>query len=127
MNKENIIIGYNEGWKTKVNLGSHTNRNFYSIPYSRIIYKLKEKLESNGKNLIIHEESYTSKCDSLTLENLTKRDNFNGDRIYRGLFISKIGKAINADLNGAINIMRKVINMKKITGEKIYNPTVIRA
>ena len=127
MNKENIIIGYNEGWKTKVNLGSHTNRNFYSIPYSRIIYKLKEKLESNGKNLIIHEESYTSKCDSLTLENLTKRDNFNGDRIYRGLFISKIGKAINADLNGAINIMRKVINIKKITGEKIYNPTVIRA
>ena len=48
-----------------------------------------------------------------------------GIRKHRGLFISKIGKAINADLNGAINIMRKVIKLKEIKGVGIYNPTIL--
>jgi len=66
------------------------------IPYLRIIQKLKEKLESNGKELIINEESYTSKCDSLCLEYLGKKTEYLGNRKHRGLFISSIGKAINA-------------------------------
>ena len=122
-NKLYFIMGYNESWKTKVNLGSKTNRIFYSIPYQRIIEKLKTKLESLGKELIIKEESYTSKCDSLNLEDLKKQDNYDGIRKHRGLFISKTGKAINADLNGAINIMRKVIKLKNIHGLRLYNPT----
>lgn len=121
-NKKYFIVGYNEGWKTEVNLGNKTNRIFYEIPYARILTKLREKLESSGKQLIINEESYTSKCDSLSLENLGKNENYIGNRIYRGLFISNIGKAINADLNGAINIMRKVIELKQINGLKLFNP-----
>ena len=121
-NKKYFIFGYNEGWKNKVNLGVRTNRIFYNIPYCRILSKLRLKLESLGKILIIKEESYTSKCDSLSLEKVCKHEEYDGRRINRGLFISKIGKAINADLNGAINIMRKEINLKKIIGNGLYNP-----
>ncbi len=102
-----------------------TNRIFYDIPYRRIIEKLKIKLSNIGKTLIIKEESYTSKCDSLSLEELSKQEEYSGNRIKRGLFLSGTGKAINADLNGAINIMRKVINLKKITGDGIFNPTIL--
>ncbi len=126
-NKKYFIVGYNESWKTKVNMGQNNNRQFYAIPYSRIIKKLKEKLLSNGKELIITEESYTSKCDSLSLEKLDKTENFMGCRIYRGLFISSTGKAINADLNGAINIMRKKINLTTIYGNKIFSPEILEA
>lgn len=126
-NKRYFIIGYNENWKTSINLGTKTNRQFYMIPYLRIIQKLREKLESNGKELIINEESYTSKCDSLCLEYLGKKTEYLGNRKHRGLFISSIGKAINADLNGAINIMRKIIKLEKITGLDLYNPRILEA
>lgn len=126
-NKKYFIVGYNENWKNGVNLGRNTNRIFYSIPYARILQKLKEKLSQHGKELIINEESYTSKCDSLSLEKIGRHTNYSGNRTHRGLFISSIGKAINADLNGAINIMRKVIDINKITGLKIYNPTKLGA
>jgi IS605 OrfB family transposase len=123
--KKVFIIGYNHGWKTKVNLNQNTNRMFYEIPYKRIIIKLEEKLKSLGKQMIITEESYTSKCDSLNLEKIGKKDFYDGKRKNRGLFISKIGKAINADLNGAINIMRKVIDFKNIYGLMLFNPTFL--
>ena len=125
-NKIYFIFGYNENWKNKVHLGTTTNRFFYKIPYCRIITKLKMKLESVGKELIIREESYTSKCDSLSLEKICKHDIYYGKRIERGLFISKNGKAINSDLNGAINIMRKIINKKEIKGDSIYNPKILK-
>lgn len=123
--KKLFIIGYNHGWKTKVNLSQNTNRIFYEILYKRILVKLEEKLKSLGKKMVIIEESYTSKCDSLNLEKLGKQDLYDGIRKKRGLFISKIGKAINADLNGAINIMRKIIDLKNISGLMLFNPTFL--
>lgn len=56
------------------------------------------------------EESYISKCDHLVNEEMRYHDNYLGKRIYRGLFQSSIGKLLNADVNGAMGIMRKVIN-----------------
>lgn len=123
--KKYFIVGYNENWKTGIKLGRNINRIFYSIPYERILKKLKEKLAEIGKELITNEESYTSKCDSLNLEEIGKKTEYLGSRIHRGLFISSIGKAINADLNGAINIMRKVINITKVVGNKLFNPTIL--
>jgi len=120
-----FIIGYNEKWKNKVNLGTSTNKKFYQIPYRYILNKLRDKLEKLGKELIITEESYTSKCDALTLEEIKKKEVYNGIRKYRGLYISRNGKAINADINGAINIMRKKYDIKKITGLNIYNPKIV--
>ena len=58
----------------------------------------------------------------MSLEKISKHDVYDGKRIKRGLFLSKTGKVINADLNGAINIMRKQLNLLKITGEGLYNP-----
>ena len=123
--KNVFIIGYNERWKTKCNLHKNTNRMFHQIPYSYILKKLKDKLNSIGKKLITIEESYTSKIDSLILEPMNLKNKFKGIRKNRGLFISSSGKAINADLNGAINIMRKVFDLKKIRGLNIFNPCIL--
>ena len=59
--------------------------------------------------IVIHEESYTSKCDFLAFEKIGKHENYLGKRKNRGLFQSSVGKLINADVNGALNIMRKVV------------------
>lgn len=65
--------------------------------------------ELAGIEIVIHEESYTSKCDSLAFEKIGKHENYLGKRKNRGLFQSSVGKLINADVNGALNIMRKVV------------------
>ena len=62
-----------------------------------------------GINIIIHEESYTSKCDALAREEIKKHETYLGERVKRGLFQSSIGKLINADVNGSLNILRKVV------------------
>ena len=77
------------------------------------------------------EESYTSKCDALNFEPIQMQKIYSGKRIQRGLFESGKGKLINADLNGAINIMRKYceknkIKMEKIDGLNIGNPKRIK-
>jgi putative transposase len=103
-----IIIGNNKGWKQDINLGKKNNQNFVSIPYNQIINYLKYKGEEVNIKVNIIEESYTSKCSSLSNEKIEKKDQYNGKRIFRGLFKdSTINKTINADVNGAINIMRK--------------------
>jgi IS605 OrfB family transposase len=128
--KDKIIIGYNKSWKTNINIGKNNNRKFYQIPFTKLIKKLRDKF---GKNLIEIGEAYTSKTDSLAKEDICKQENYLGKRIKRGLFSSSTRKLINADLNGAINIMRlyeKKYNNKdleQITGLNIYNPKVINA
>lgn len=69
---------------------------------------LKYKCEMAGIRFIETEEAYTSKCDALAREPLGKHDSYQGSRIRRGLFQSGVGKLVNADVNGALNIMRKV-------------------
>lgn len=118
-NKEKIIIGYNENWKSGIDLGKKTNERFYKIPFKRLINKLGDKF---GSKLILTEESYTSKCDSLAMESLGHKEVYQGTRLRRGLYKSSTGQLINADLNGAINIMRKVLNMRKVDGLGIFNP-----
>jgi putative transposase len=124
--KKLIVIGYNEGWKNKMNLGSNTNRKFYSIPYARIISKLRYALE--GKSIVTEiNEAYTSKCDALGNEEICKHEEYLGKRVKRGLFSSSVKKLINADLNGAINILRKYTEYKykKIKGLNLQNPEKI--
>jgi IS605 OrfB family transposase len=124
--KEVFIIGYNPNWKNKVNMGRKNNRNFYMIPYKRIIERLDEKLKNINKKLLIIKESYTSICDALALEDIKYHEKYLGKRTKRGLFKSSKGKLLNADINGAINIMRKKIELKEITGKKILNPKIIK-
>lgn len=104
-----IVIGKNPGWKNGINIGSKNNQNFTIMPLARLIDKIKYKSELLGIQLLLNEESYTSKCDALALEPVKKQETYKGRRIKRGLFISSTGHLVNADWNGACNIARKVI------------------
>ena len=116
----NLVVGYNKGWKDSINLGTRNNQTFVSISYEKLLNYLKYKCEMIGIKLIITEESYTSKCDSLSLESIEQHENYIGKRIKRGLFQSLTGRLINADVNGSINIMRKVVGDSEIIS-KIIN------
>lgn len=104
-----IIIGLNKEWKNEINIGKRNNQHFVSIPHSKLIDKIVYKANILGINVVIHEESYTSKIDHLAFEPLKKQDTYLGKRKKRGLFQSSVGKLINSDINGAIGIVRKVI------------------
>ena len=103
-----IIIGHNKGWKQEVNLGNKTNQNFVQIPFNMLINQLQYKSQKyTDLTVEIVEESYTSKIDHLALEKLEHQENYLGMRIKRGLFRSSTNKVLNADINGAIGILRK--------------------
>lgn len=103
----NIVIGDFKEIKKEINTGKVNNQNFVSIPYGILKRKLEAKCNYYGINYVLQEESYTSKCSSLDLEPIKKHENYMGKRIKRGLFRTKNNILINADLNGAINILRK--------------------
>lgn len=103
-----IVIGKNDGWKQNINLGRKTNQSFVQIPFAIFIDMVKFKAQENSINICLTEESYTSKIDHLANELMCKHINYLGKRVKRGLFASSMGKVLNADINGAIGILRKV-------------------
>ena len=104
----NVVIGLNKGWKKDINLGKKNNQKFVEIPFSELIDKISYKGKLIGINVQTTEESYTSKVDHLAFESLEKHDVYSGKRKKRGLFQSSVNKLLNADVNGAIGIGRKV-------------------
>jgi IS605 OrfB family transposase len=104
-----LIIGKNDNWKQKLNLGKKINQSFTNIPHARFIQQLEYKAQLVGIKVTTTEESYTSKCSFLDFEPIKKQEKYLGKRVKRGLFKSASGKAYSADLNGALNIMRKVV------------------
>ncbi|KYD34735.1 hypothetical protein B4114_3031 [Geobacillus stearothermophilus] len=107
-NIDTIVIGKNDNWKQEVDLGKRLNQAFVQIPYDMFIHQLRYKAEEQGVRVIVTEESYTSKCSFLDMEEIKKQKQYKGKRIKRGLFQSEKGILINADVNGAYNIIRKV-------------------
>ena len=105
---ETLVIGYNKDWKQNINLGKRINQHFVQIPYKTFVDKLIYKCEDYGIKVVLTEESYTSKIDHLAGEEMRKHKTYKGKRIHRGLFLSSTGVVINADINGALGIMRKV-------------------
>ena len=103
-----LVIGKNDCWKQEINLGKRNNQNFVAIPHARFIDLLTYKAKLVGIQVIVTEESYTSKCSFLDKEDIKKHEIYQGKRIKRGLFRSASGKYINADVNGSLNIIRKV-------------------
>lgn len=108
-----VVIGHNPGWKQDVNIGKVNNQKFVSIPHSVLIEHLKYKLKQYGVEVIIHEEAYTSKASALDNDVMPDepvtagpRPVFSGRRVKRGLYKAASG-LINADVNGALNILRK--------------------
>ena len=118
-----IVIGKNIGWKDNINMGKKSNQKFVQIPHSKLTEQILYKGEMVGIKVLLTEESYTSKVDNLAMENLGKNINYSGKRIKRGLFQSSVGKIINADINGAIGIARKVLDNSHIN--EIINSGVV--
>ena len=115
-NINTLIIGYNKEWKQETNIGKVNNQKFIQIPYLKLVNQLQYKCKLEGINVIIQEESYTSKSsfvdnDFIPIFKSTTELNykFSGQRVARGLYKSSEGRIINADLNGSLNILRKAV------------------
>ena len=127
-----VIIGNNTGWKNGINLGRRNNQNFVNIPYTKFINQLTYKCQLLGIIVIVREESYTSKASFLDYDEIPnykdeEKPKFSGRRIKRGLYRSTTRK-INADVNGAYNIMAKenpnyIISKREQLG---FNPILIK-
>jgi putative transposase len=110
-----LCIGKNDAWKQEINMGKRNNQQFVQIPHARFIQMSTYKAELVGITVKITEESYTSKASFLDLDPLPVRSSgdetkhtFSGKRVKRGLYRASNGRYINADINGAGNIIRKV-------------------
>lgn len=104
-NIDTLIIGLNKTWKQE----NGKKQNFIYIPYDMFIKQIQSKCADNGIKCILTEESYTSGTSFLDWEQ-PKKENYNKERrVHRGLFKSNNGKFINADVNGAYQIMKKVV------------------
>ena len=109
-----LIVGYNETFQRNSHIGKQNNQNFVNIPYGQLRNKLEYLCKLNGIVFVKQEESYTSKSsfwdkDDIPVYNVDnpKEYSFSGRRVHRGLYKTASGKTINADVNGALNIMRK--------------------
>ena len=109
-----VICGYNPDFKRGMNLSKVVNQQFTQIPFSALRRQLQSLCTRYGMKYIEQEESYTSKASFLDLDAIPTYDaetpytgSFSGKRIQRGLYRSKSGRLINADVNGAANILRK--------------------
>jgi IS605 OrfB family transposase len=110
-----LVIGKNDNWKQETNMNVKNNQNFVNIPHSRFIEMLKYKCELSGINIILQEESYTSKASFVNLDPIPTygtdhNTEFSGYRESRGMYKIKNQKErINADVNGSYNILRKAV------------------
>ena len=94
--------------KQNIRLGKQNNQNFVNIPIRTLKQMITYKAQLVGIKVHTVDESYTSKCSSLDLEPIQKHKNYIGRRIKRGLFQGS-NYLLNADVNGALNILRKVV------------------
>lgn len=111
-----IVVGLNKQWKSEIKLRKADKQNFIEISHTVLIKKIKTMAERLSINVIEQEESYTSKASFLNHDEIPSYDcdislyyTFNGKRIKRGLYKTKDGILINADVNGASNILKKAI------------------
>lgn len=121
-----IVVGKNDKWKQECDMSRFTNQKFIQIPYELFISKLKYKSEEIGIDVIENEEGYTSGTSFLDNEEPIKENYDKSRRVHRGLFLSNTGIEINADVNGAYQIMRKVFS--NITNEIVgvhLHPVII--
>ena len=103
-----IVIGNNKDWKRNSSMSKKVNQSFIGIPHQILINQIIYKAENVGIKTIVTEESYTSGTSFLDNELPIKQNYNKSRRIHRGLFKSNLGKLINADVNGSLQIMKKV-------------------
>ena len=131
-----LVVGYNETFQRNSHIGKQNNQNFVNIPYGQLRSKLEYLCKLNGITYVKQEESYTSKASFWDKDDIPvynddnpKEYTFSGKRVHRGLYKRADGKYFNADVNGALNIMRKssVVDMSILYGRgEVDTPVRIR-
>lgn len=111
---EVIVAGHNEDQKQNICIGRQNNQNFVAIPFCRFLDILRYTAAKAGIPVVLREESYTSRASLLDLDAIpaykkgdTTNHTFSGKRVHRGIYKTDKGLFINADINGAGNILRK--------------------
>ena len=110
-----IVMGVNRGWKQGSDMGKVNNQNVTGIPHDRLRKMIMYKAAREGIRIMEQEESYTSKADITAMDFIPVygRENgnvgFSGRRIKRGLYACSADYSVNADCNGAANILRKAV------------------
>ena len=110
-----LVLGANPLWKQNANIGDVNNQNFVQMPTAMLRFMITYKAERVGITVLEQEESYTSAADFLSGDYIPEygvdddKAYFSGERTRRGLYRSGTGICLNADLNGAANILRKAV------------------
>lgn len=129
-----VVIGDNKEQKQEIRLGRKNNRKFVQIPHQKLFRMLEYKCKKKGIEVIMREESYTSKASFIDNDFIPKFDpknkteyEFSGKRLKRGIYKTSNGKKINADINGAYNIMAKQFpeELSDRSGRK-YSPIIFK-
>ena len=107
-NIDTVVCGKNKNWKQKSDMGKKNNQKFINIAHATGIFKISYKCQNAGIKFIEIEESYTSGTSFIDGEMPEKKFYDKSRRVYRGLFKADTGEYINADVNGAYQIMKKV-------------------
>ena len=109
-----LVVGYNKTLQQSSNIGKTNNQTFVNIPYGKLRKKIEYLCRLNNIVYMKQEESYTSKAsfwdkDIIPVYNADnpKQYVFSGKRIHRGLYQCANGNTLNADVNGALNILNK--------------------
>lgn len=131
-----LVVGYNETFQRNSNIGKTNNQNFVNIPYGKLREKFEYLCKLNDIIYVKQEESYTSKASFWDKDNIPvyNADNpqeyeFSGIRLHRGMYKCANGKLTNADVNGALNILRKssVVSLKTLYSRgEVDTPVRIR-
>lgn len=132
-----IVFGWNKGQKDSANMGAKTNQKFISVPTAKLKDRIAQLCEQYGIRFEETEESYTSKASFLDNDELPKYGEkpnewkSSGKRVKRGLFRTASFGYINADCNGASNILRKVkgklgLDLSRLTRGVLTAPIRIR-
>lgn len=75
----------------------------------RLVQMIEYKAQLEGIRVIKVNEAYTSGCSAFDLEKISNKSYNSGRRIQRGLFRTNSGLVVNSDVNGSLNIMRKLL------------------
>ncbi|WP_165690490.1 RNA-guided endonuclease TnpB family protein, partial [Bacillus wiedmannii] len=131
-NIDTVVVGYNAGWKQKSDMGKKNNQKFVQIPFHKLIVAIENKCVKEGIRFLKQEESYTSKASFLDKDSVpawSKDDRthyrFSGKRINRGLYQSRAGICIHADINGALNTLQKSKVVQLDDNLKVKTPILL--
>ncbi|HDX9639685.1 TPA: transposase [Bacillus mobilis] len=129
---DTIVLGYNAGWKQNSDMGKKNNQKFVQIPFHKLIAAIENKCIKEGIRFLKQEESYTSKASFLDKDPVpvwskddSKQYHFSGKRMTRGLYQSKSGKCIHADINGALNTLQKSKVVELDESLKVKTPILL--